>query len=108
ETTVVAHAFSQEFFTRMAERRVPQIVRKRYRFGKILVEAQCASNRAADRSNFDGMRQARPQMIPCAIQKNLGLVLHSTKCARMDDPRTVTLEFCAIRVARLCILTSPR
>ena len=39
EATVIAHAFGEHFFPRVAEGRVPQIVRKRDGFGKIFVQA---------------------------------------------------------------------
>ena len=37
-------------------------------------------------------------MIAGAIEENLGLVLETTKRARMNDPSTIALEFGAISV----------
>ena len=54
------------------------------------------------------MRQTCAQVVPGAIQKNLGLVLHPAKRAGMNDPRPVALEFSAKRMARLRILPAAR
>src|SRR5438067_2407754 len=54
------------------------------------------------------MGQPRPQMIAGSVQKNLGLVFHSAKRARMNDPRPVALKFSAKGVTRLRILAPTR
>jgi hypothetical protein len=54
------------------------------------------------------MREARAQMIACPIQKNLGLVFHPSKRARMDNARAVALKFRAIGMARLGVFAAAR
>src|ERR1043166_2754759 len=54
------------------------------------------------------MRQPRPQMIAGPVQKYLGLIFHSAKRARMNDPRPVALKCRAKGVARLRILAATR
>jgi hypothetical protein len=54
------------------------------------------------------MCQAGAQVISGAIQKDLGLILHPAKRARMNDPCPVALEFSAKRMARLRILPAAR
>src|SRR6266513_626170 len=47
-------------------------------------------------------------MIAGAVQKNLRLVFHPPKGARMNDPRPVALKFRSIRMARLGIFAAAR
>jgi hypothetical protein len=58
--------------------RAPGRVRERS-LRRDLHSAQCASNRAADGRDLDGVRQPGAQMIACPIQKDLCLVLYPTK-----------------------------
>ena len=107
EPAVLAHAFRQHLLAGMPERRMPQVVRQRDRFGQILVERKRARDRAADRGDFDRMRQPRAQMIAGPIEENLRLVFEPAKGPRMNDPRAIALKLRAIGVARLRIFSAP-
>ena len=56
EPTEVSEGFIKRTFAGMSERRVTKIVSKRQRFGEILVEPECASDRAGNLSNLESMR----------------------------------------------------
>src|SRR3954470_15775984 len=85
----------------MTERRVPEIVSQGNRLRQVFIQGKRPRNRAADRGDFDGMGQPRPQMIAGAVQENLGLIFQSSERARMDDAGTITLKFRPVGVARL-------
>ncbi len=86
------HRRVQRFFTRMAERRVAQVMRQRQRLCKILVQPQFARHRPRDLRNFQTVRQARPVMIALVMDKNLRLVFQAAKRRRMHDPVAVALK----------------
>src|SRR5690349_2164124 len=98
ETAVFAHAFRKHFFAGMPERRMPEVVRKRDGFGQVFIKAQGPCDGATNRRHFDGVGEPRAQMIARAVEKNLGLVLETTKCARMNNASTIPLEFGPISV----------
>src|SRR5438445_13454654 len=54
------------------------------------------------------MRQASAQMIARAVQENLRLVFEPSKCARMNNARTVALKFGPVSVTELRILAAAR
>src|SRR5919198_1089246 len=92
----------------MSKWRVPQVMGESNRFGEIFVQAQCASNRATDGRHLNGVRQTGAQMVAGPIQKNLRLVLHSAKRARMNNACPISLKFRPKRMAGLRILPAPR
>src|SRR5690349_5623500 len=108
ETAVFAHAFRKHFFAGMPERRMPEVVRKRDGFGQVFIKAQGPRDSAANRRDFDGVGEARAQMIARAVEKNLGLVLETTKCARMNNPSPIALELGPIGVRWLGKLSAAR
>jgi hypothetical protein len=54
------------------------------------------------------VRQARAQMVTRSVEKNLRLVFHTAKRARVNDARAIALKFRAIGVARLGVLPPAR
>ena len=62
-----------------------------------------ARDRAADRRHFDGVRQARAEMIARAVQKNLRLVFQPAKGARMNDAGAIALKLRPISMTRFGI-----
>src|SRR5262249_38428557 len=92
----------------MSKRRVPKIVRESDRFSEIFIQAQCASNCPANGCHFNRMCQPSAQMVAGPIQKDLRLVLHSAKRARMNNACAIPLKFRSERMAGLRILPAPR
>src|SRR3954471_4640623 len=87
---------------------MPEIMRERDRLSQVLVQRQRTRDGAADRCYLDGMGQSRAQMIACAIEENLRLILEPTKRARMNDARAIPLELRAEGMARLGIFPAAR
>jgi hypothetical protein len=50
---VIAHAFGKNFFARVSERRMTQIMRKSDGFRQVFIERQRTRDRATDRRNLD-------------------------------------------------------
>src|SRR5881275_276467 len=96
EAAVFAHAFGQHFFAGMPERRMPQVVRKRDGLRQVFIKTQSPRDGAANRRDFDGVGEPRAQMIAGAVEENLGLVLETTKRARVNNPSAIALKFGAI------------
>src|SRR6476646_8955923 len=101
EAAVFAHAFGEHLFAGMPERRMPEVVRQRDGFGQVFIKAQGPRDGAANRRDFDGVGEPRAQMIAGAVEENLGLVLETTKRARVNNPSTIALEFGLIGVGWL-------
>ena len=80
---------------------MPEVVGKRDGLGQVFIKAQGPCDGSANRRDFDGVSQPRAQMIAGAVEENLGLVLETTKCTRVNNPSTIALEFGAIGVGWL-------
>ena len=93
EAAVAAHQPVQHRLALVAEGRMAEVVRQRDGFGQVLVQAQGARDVAGDGGDFDGVGQARAQMVAGAVEKNLGLVFQPAEGARMDDAVAVALVF---------------
>ncbi|CAM2149469.1 hypothetical protein PT2222_210122 [Paraburkholderia tropica] len=95
EAAVLAHALVERVLTRMAERRMTEVVRKRNRLDEILVHAQLPRDRTRDLRDFEAVRQPRAEQIAFVIHEDLGLVFEPAKRRGMDDAVAVALEFAA-------------
>jgi hypothetical protein len=95
EAAMRFHAAVQRILTRVAERRVAQVVGERDCLDQILVEAQIARNRARDLSNFQAVREPGAEQVAFVIDEYLGFVLQTAKCGGMDDPVAIALELAA-------------
>ncbi len=69
----------------VTERRVPEIVPERDRFGEVLVQAESARGAAGDLRHLDRMSQARAEMVALVRDEDLRLVFQPAKRARVDD-----------------------
>jgi hypothetical protein len=81
-----------------------EVVGERDRFRQIFIQGQRSRDRPADGRNFDRVRQARPQMVAGAVEKNLRLIFQPAKRARVNDPRPIALELGPIIVSFLRVL----
>jgi hypothetical protein len=59
---------------------------------QVIVEPEGPGDGPGDLGHFEGMRQARPIVVPERGQEDLGLVLEAAEGLGMDDPVTVPLE----------------
>ena len=91
----------ERVFAGMPERRVAEIMAERDSFGEVVVEPQCAGERARDLRHLDGVGEPGAEMIALVIDENLGLVGEAAERGRVDDPVAVALEFGARRRRRL-------
>jgi hypothetical protein len=76
----------------MAERRVADVVGEAQGLGQVLVEAEGASDGAADLSDFEAVGEADSEMIAVGGDEDLGLVAEAPERDRVDDPVAVALE----------------
>src|SRR5437868_15285682 len=99
--TLRAQGFIERLFTRVAERRVPHVVSQRDRLRQIFVQTQRPRNRARNLRDLERMRQPCAKVIAKRLNKNLGLVLQSSKRLAMKNAVAVALKTSANRVLRL-------
>src|SRR5258706_3931184 len=93
EASVVLHALVERVLASMAERRMSEVVRQRYRLDQVFVEAQIARHRTSYLRDFDAMGQSRAKKIAFVVHENLGLVLEATKRRGVDDAVAIPLKF---------------
>src|SRR5271166_537732 len=67
EAAVVGHTGVERILARVTERRVPEVVGERDRFGEIVVEPQGAGNRSGDLRDLDGVGQAGAEMVALVV-----------------------------------------
>ena len=101
ESAVPAHQFIERLLPRVAERRMPEVVRERDGLGEVFIQRERAGDGARDVGDLESVRESRAQMIAGAIEKYLRLVFQAAECAAVDDPSAVTLVFRAVRVGWL-------
>ncbi len=101
ETAVRAHQLVQRVLAGMAERRMAEVVGKRDRFGKLLVEAQRARDGTRDLGRLQRMGEAGAIVVALVIHEDLGFVFEPAECRRMDYPIAIALESGAQRMLGL-------
>ena len=92
KSSTAGEAFIESPFARMSERRMAEVMRKRQRFGEVLIEAQCARERTGDLHDLQRMRQARSVVIAFVINEDLRLMGETSECRRMNDSVAVAAE----------------
>jgi len=91
EAAIGAHASVQRVLPGMAERCVPQIVRKADRLRERLVEPKRMGNGAGDLCDLDGMGDSRAIEVALVVDEHLRLVHEAPESIGMDDPVAVAL-----------------
>ena len=76
----------------VAERRVPEIVAERDRFGQLLVQPQHLGDRARDLRDLERVRQPRAVVIAGRREEDLRLVLQPAERLAVDDAVAVALK----------------
>ena len=64
----------EDSFSRMAERRMAEIVTQGDGLGKVFIELQGFGNGAGDLGYFQGVGQAGPVVVTAGREKNLGFM----------------------------------
>ena len=98
---VLPHQPVEFRLTRVAARRMADVVNQRKRLHQVRIQAQRLRHRAADLRDFQGVGQSIAKVIGIAPGKNLGLVFQAAKGAGMDDAVAVALIIVSIGVRRL-------
>ena len=94
----------QRFLSRVAKRRMPQVVRQGQRLDQVFVQPQGPAERAGDRGDFDRMGQSSAMIIACFAGKYLRLGAQSPIGGAMHDPIAITLKRTAVGMQRLGVL----
>src|SRR5207245_8067098 len=77
----------------VTKRRMAEVVRQRDRFRQVFVQPQRPGYVARNGGYFYRVREPRAQVVPGAVEKNLGLVFEPPKGAGVNDPVAVALVF---------------
>ncbi|PHJ94047.1 hypothetical protein VF09_37190 [Nostoc linckia z9] len=91
----------QRIFTRMAKRRVAEVVHQRHAFREILVELQSTRQRAGNLRHLDRVCQTGTIVVTIRADEDLGLVLEASKGGGVNDAVAVALEFGTRQAAAL-------
>ena len=86
------HQLVDDVLPRMAERRVPEVVPERDRFGQLLVQAQDLGDRPRDLRHLERVRETRAVVIAGGREEDLGLVLQAPKRLAVDDAIAIALK----------------
>ena len=86
------HHGSKHVFARMAERRMTEVMGKRYGFGEIVVEPEGPRQRTGNLGHLDRVGQPRSKMVAFGRHKDLCLVGEPAERRRMHDAIAVALE----------------
>ena len=89
----LAQRLVQHLLADVPERGMPQVMPKPDRLGEVLVQPQRPRRRPRDAAGLEGVREARPVVVPLRRDENLRLVLEPAKRLGVDDPVAVTLEW---------------
>src|SRR6185369_13375782 len=79
-------------FSRMAERRMAEVMGQAERFGQVLIEPQRPGDGPPDLGDFDAVGQADAEMVPVRCDEDLGLVPEAAERDGMDYAVAVALE----------------
>src|SRR5260221_7825815 len=93
---VLAHGGVERFFSRVAKRRVAEVVNQGERLRQIGVQAKLHGDGARDLRDLNGVSQPVAEMIGVAAGENLRLRFQAAKGAGMDDTVTVALKVVAV------------
>ena len=102
------HQLIDDFFARVPERRVTQVVSERDRFGQFLVKAQHLRDRSRDLRHLERVGEARPVVVAGRREEHLSLVLQPAERLAVDDAIAVTLKRRPHIVFGFRAQTSPR
>ena len=70
---MAGHAFVKRVLPRMSEGGVAEVVAKRDRFGKVVVQPQGTRERAGDLRHLDGVGEPGAEMVALVMDEHLGL-----------------------------------
>ncbi len=101
------HSFKR-VLPRMAERRVPEVVRETDGLGERLVQPQRARHAARDLRNLQRVRQPRAVQVTLMVDEYLRLVDQASKRRRMHDAIAIALELAAVSRRRLLVTPAAR
>jgi len=82
EAAVLVHELGERVLAGVPEGRVPEVVREGDRLGEVLVQVECARDRARDLRDLDRVREARPVVVALGRDEDLRLVLEAAEGAR--------------------------
>ena len=93
EAAVLGHAGVERVLPGMPERGVAEVMAKRHRLGKVVVEPKRPRQRPRDLRHLDRMGEAGAEMIALVVDEHLGLIGEAAEGGRMDDAVAVPLKF---------------
>ena len=86
------HQLADDLLAGVPERRVPEVVAKRNRFGQLLVQAQHLGDRPRDLRHLERVREARAVVIARRREEHLRLVLQPTERLAVNDAIAIPLK----------------
>ena len=106
--SMLAHPLVELLFTRVAKRRVADVVHQRQRFGEIGVELERAGDGARNLRHLQRVREPVAKMVGKARGENLRLRFEAPERARMDHAVAVARVVVAIRMRSFRIAPAAR
>lgn len=93
EAAVRSHEFVEHILASVAKWRVAKIMRQGKRLGEIVVEAERASKRARDLTDFERVGEPGTEMVSLVRNKDLRLVGEPPESRAMDDAVAIALKY---------------
>jgi hypothetical protein len=93
-------------FDRVSKGWVTEVAGEGNGLGQVFIQAEGATKRAGEGSDFDGVGEAGTDMIARAIEGKLGFILERAKCGAVNDAFAIALEFWAEIVGLFRMLTT--
>src|ERR1700733_745595 len=90
--SMLTHGNIERLFTRVAKRRMADIMHQSEGLNQVDIQAELRRNRSRDLRNFQGVGQTITKMIGMAGGKNLGFRLKPAKSSGVDDAIAVPLK----------------
>ncbi len=107
EPPVAPHELVEHGLARVAEGRVPQVVRQGNGFRQVFIQLQGFADRPGDLGHLQGMGQAGPVIIPLMVDEHLSLVFQTPESGGVDHPVAVALKPGSVRMFLFLVLSPP-
>ncbi len=108
EAPMSCHEGVQGVFPRVAERRMPNVMREGHHLHQILIELERPGDRTGNLGHLERVRQPRAVMIAFMVHEHLCFILQTTKRGGVDDAVTIPSVDRPEGIFRLGVSSAPR
>jgi hypothetical protein len=93
EAAGILHELVESLFHRTTERGMPEVAGEGDGFSQVLIERKGTAEGAGEGGDFNRVSKAGADMIPGAVEGDLGFVFEATEGGTVNDAFAVPLEF---------------